>query len=167
MEDVMDLCIQCGAELGPRTVSTHPYGALPGVVLVGVTVATCPSCGEEEVEIPRIFDLHKLLARITASRPGRLKGPEIRFLRKHLGWSGKDFARLFNTSPSQVSRWESGTHSMDARAEQLLRVSATRLDPIDDYQEFEELLLQVGRPASDAGGPRQARWDGHSWAMSA
>lgn len=105
-----------------------------------VEVWECDECGESEVVIPAIDELDNLLVHIVAEKDGRLTGAEVRFLRKHLGWSGADFARHFGVAPETVSRWENGKSRMGATAESLLRVCATRLDPIEDYQALEELL---------------------------
>ena len=58
---------------------------LPGVTLVGVEVSRCPECGNHEVSIPRIEELHRVIARAVANRPARLDGAEVRYLRKWLG----------------------------------------------------------------------------------
>jgi putative transcriptional regulator len=159
-------CISCGEQLGAITRGTVPFDSLPGTVLVGVEVRRCSSCGEEEIGIPRMDQLNHLLANLVANRPGRLTGAEIRFLRKHLGWSGADFARFFQTDPAVVSRWETGKQKMDVRGEQLLRVVATRLAPIEDYREYEALLLRPAATAPTTEG-RSITWQGETWQIAA
>jgi putative zinc finger/helix-turn-helix YgiT family protein len=137
----MTLCVECGTEMLPperRDQVPYPCG-LPHVVLNGVLVRRCPTCGDEQVEVPRPLDLHRILALAVAHRPGALAPEEIRFLRKHLGWSGVDFARRFRTTPQTVSRWERGEMSMNPQAELLLRLLAPTLPPIDDYTTAEAL----------------------------
>lgn len=159
-------CVNCGGELSAPVQATVPYRSLPGTLLVGVEVRRCPDCGDEEISIPRIEALDRLLAHTVAARSGRLTGPEIRFLRKHLGWSGSDFARTFDVDPSTVSRWEAGSQSMDLRAEKLLRVSATRMEPIADYAEYEAFLAKVSEPGPAPSAPT-LRWEGDSWQLAA
>ena len=135
-----ETCLNCEGTLqGPKPQSV-PYDALPGVTLANVPVWTCADCGEEEYGIPRLNQLHQVLAHAVANRSGRLRPEEIRFLRKHLGWSGRDFATAFDVAPETVSRWENGERKMGSAAERLLRMCATRLEPITDYTDLQPLL---------------------------
>src|SRR5215467_6548131 len=98
-------CLQCGHAMTTKR-ENFPYTALPGTVLVGVEVSRCANCGEYEVAIPAIDELNRVLAREVIRKRGRLVGPEIRFLRSYLGYSGGDFAKLIGSDPATVSRWE-------------------------------------------------------------
>ena len=106
---------------------------LSNVILHGVTIETCPGCGEETLSIPRMAELHRTIALAIANQPARLSGAEIRFLRKHLGWSGVDFAHALVVTPETVSRWENEKDPMGPTAERLLRLLAVRERPIEDY----------------------------------
>ncbi len=127
-------CPECGSRVTQR-VGDHPYlgEELPNVVLAGVKIRTCSECDFRSVGIPKLAGLHKALAERVATAAHRLAPGEIRFLRKHLGWSGKDFARHFGVAPETVSRWENGKKPMGATAERLLRMSALTLEPVQDY----------------------------------
>jgi putative transcriptional regulator len=162
----MTPCITCGADLPESTPGSTPYNSLPGVVLIGIPVCTCTSCGEEYVSIPRIKDLDRLLAHHIAFKRGRLTGAEVRFLRKHVGWSGADFARYFQTDKSTVSRWEADKSVMHPPTELALRVIATRMEPIDDYASFEAMLLRPTE-SSVENSEIQARWEQDQWQMAA
>jgi putative zinc finger/helix-turn-helix YgiT family protein len=114
-------CTECGEE----TVSTREdrtYSKLPGVLLCGVEVLRCPKCGESEVVIPKPNQLGDLLAKHLIDKRDRLVGPEVRFLRAHLGLSGVDLARRMGISPETVSRWENGKDMMGPVADRLLRL---------------------------------------------
>jgi hypothetical protein len=56
-------CMDCG---GALKVTRAPYryrdSGLPGIVLLGVEVRRCQKCGAEEVAIPPIEELHRLIA---------------------------------------------------------------------------------------------------------
>jgi putative zinc finger/helix-turn-helix YgiT family protein len=95
---------------------------LPGITLQNVAVSRCGKCGEYEVAIPRIEDLHRAIAHAVISKKERLTPAEIRFLRKHLGWTGVEFAAYFGAARETVSRWENGSTAMGPTAERLLRM---------------------------------------------
>lgn len=157
-------CLTCGAQMRVRRENV-PYKSLPGTTLVGIEVWHCEHCGESETAIPAINELERVLVHAVCEKPGRLNAREIRFLRKHLGWSGVDFAKHFGVSPESVSRWENAAQVMSAQADRLLRVCATRLEPISDYGELEALLDQADSdPTSD--GIRLRHADGE-WSTAA
>lgn len=51
-----------------------------------------------------------------------LRGVEIRFLRKHRGWSQAELARRLRVTEVTVSRWESEAPSIGIANEQRLRL---------------------------------------------
>jgi putative zinc finger/helix-turn-helix YgiT family protein len=129
-------CIACGSAMKTR-VEEYLYTecGLPDVVLVGVKVSRCPSCGKQAVSIPNVEGLHKAIARALADKRDGLTPQEIRFLRKSLGFSGAEFARVMGKTPETVSRWESVTSPMmmDAAAERLLRLMVMTREPLPPY----------------------------------
>src|SRR5207248_8367211 len=100
-------CPECGEAEMKVVHRDYAYveSGLPNVVLLGLEFRTCPKCGEEERVIPRLAQLHRLIAERVAGKEARLPGAEIGFLRKHLGWSGEDFAGVLDVRPEPVSRW--------------------------------------------------------------
>src|SRR5262245_6161626 len=101
----MIACIQCGKPLKvSRENIKYDASGLPGITLENVEVRRCPVCGEYEVVIPRLEELHALIASTIIQKPARLTGNEVRYLRKFLGWSGADFARMMGAQPETVSR---------------------------------------------------------------
>jgi len=76
-------CFQCGAEVKTGHENfLYEASGLPGITLVGVEVSRCPACGEYEVSIPHIEELHRVIAHALARRVARLASSEIRYLRK-------------------------------------------------------------------------------------
>jgi putative zinc finger/helix-turn-helix YgiT family protein len=127
-------CIMCGAEMTTaRENFRYDACGLPGVTLVGVEVTRCPECGEYEVAIPQIEDLHKAIAQALIRKTSPFDAAEIRYLRKYLGWSGVDFAKHMGTTPETVSRWENGKEPMGPQADRLLRLMVRTMDPVSDY----------------------------------
>jgi DNA-binding transcriptional regulator YiaG len=87
--------------------------------------------GAREVSIRRIESLHRTIGLALARKPTPLDGPEIRFLRKHLGWSGTDFPAYMGLTAETVSRWEHGRLKMGPPADRLLRMIVMNGKPPD------------------------------------
>ena len=88
---------------------------LPGVTLVDVEVSRCGHCGQYEVAIPRIDELHRAMATALARKAARLTPAEIRFLRTTLGWSGRELADHMGAAPETVSRGNMARPPWDRR----------------------------------------------------
>jgi len=93
-------CIECGSTM-TKSVENHKYESLPGV-----TLWRCANCGEHEIVIEDLEGLNRFVALVLVKKPARLSGPEVRFLRKSMGWSQSDFANKMGVDKSTVSRWE-------------------------------------------------------------
>ena len=137
-------CFECDKGKMVTSVDAYRYyeSGLTNVVLFGVTLHRCKSCGAEYISIPDLEGLHRALAVAIISKDGRLTPAEVRFLRKSLGWSGADFARKFHVSPSAVSRWESETsRTLMSKANELrLRDMVAHGKKIDDYEKHMEKI---------------------------
>lgn len=135
-------CIECGGTM-KVTRENHRYleSGLKNVILSDIEVGRCSDCGRVEVSIPRLADLHEGLARVISRKATRLAPEEIRFLRKHLGWSGVDFANAIGVAPETVSRWETGKAEINSTAERLLRVLTWNQKPVEQYpvEELEKI----------------------------
>ena len=143
-------CPQCRTEMETRR-ENHKYieSGLTNVVLENVEKRRCPKCGETSLSIPAPLKLHKLMAMNIIRQPERLSPPEIRFLRKWMGWSGVDFAKRMGVDPATVSRWERAEdpQAMGPVAERLLRMFVSSREPERNYvDELAELGDKEGRP---------------------
>lgn len=129
-------CRRCKSAVEVRT-ENYKYDAsgLPNVILRGIEVRHCPECGEREAQIPSITALHKFLALSLANKPERLTPQEIRFLRKHIGLSGQDFAAKIGVDKATVSRYESleSPQKMGQQTERLLRLMVIVEKPVTSY----------------------------------
>ena len=132
-------CPECDNAILKSSKENYLYveSGLRNITLKDILIRYCPTCGARFASIPRITELHRLIALALINKPGRLVPSEIRFLRKSLGWSGADFARKFHCSPQQVSRWESENSNsrMSMSNELLLRLFVADGQKIEDYQE--------------------------------
>ena len=118
----METCLECGAVMEAAQVDLTHYSGLPKVTVPNVREWRCPSCGETELEIPRMNQLHRDIARGLAAKPSRLTSEEIRFLRVWLGFPvAGAFAAALGVTPETVSRWENDKLEMKPAIERLLR----------------------------------------------
>lgn len=139
-------CPECRGEMtSKREAHRYAESGLPNVTLVDVEVRHCPRCGERAVAIPRVEELHRLLALELARKSERLLPNEVRFLRKQLGLSSAEFAERMRVDPATVSRWEraEGPQAMGAQAELLLRLMAVRDQSLSEYGE--QILSSAAR----------------------
>jgi len=140
----MMMCYECGAK-GPLEATTEfrPYLEASGLKLqVRQHVYRCRRCGAESVGIDNMEGLHDEIAATIIKSHARLQGPEVRFLRKHLGWSGEDFARYFQVKPETVSRWENGKQDINTQGDLLLRMCVARMEPVSDYNLYDAPRLE-------------------------
>lgn len=153
-------CLQCGTEMKVgRENHRYESGGLPYITLVDVEVRRCPNCGEWEVSIPYIEDLHGALADYLARKKAKLTKEEIRFLRTYLGLSGVELAERMGVSPSTVSRWENGSKPMGLTSERLLRLLVAFGHP-----RSEGVREEIGKTAKIKSAPLRAmlvEQDGH------
>jgi putative transcriptional regulator len=134
-------CLVCGSKMNAKKNQLYHYtiSGLSNIYLRGITVNSC-SCGEEEVEIPRMDELHQVIADDIAKQENKLLAEEVKFLRKHLGFSGKDFANFVKVAPETVSRWENGTLDMSETLERFLRLMVlARKHRVTNYAELDKM----------------------------
>jgi DNA-binding transcriptional regulator YiaG len=129
---------------------------------MNVETRACDECGEREVVIPKIEQLHRLIARALATEAPKLEPEHVRFLRKWLGYSSADFALVMGVRPESVSRWERAgtTNPIGPTAERLLRVLVANQDPLEKYPiDFLKLKARVK--------PQPMRFRGPDWKKAA
>jgi putative zinc finger/helix-turn-helix YgiT family protein len=128
-------CDDCGKPVTTERNAVRRYeiGGLPHVELHGVEVTRCEACGKEGIAIPRMGQLHRVLAEAFVTQRRMLAYPEIRFLRKHIGLSAADFSQRMGVARETVSRWETGAQSMGATADRLLRLLVVTHEPTESY----------------------------------
>lgn len=138
-----DACLM--GEEGTQRVGDWKFDYQGVVVLLrGVTISACPECQGESVDIPNLAGLHRVIAEAIAKKRAALTGPEFRFLRKHLGHSQKDLAKLIVQDNATISRWETGERSPDGSAERLVRLLV--LNNVRAEGPYSEVLESIGVP---------------------
>lgn len=144
-------CDQCDGLMTTErdVVRRYEIGGLSHVELHGVDVSKCAACGREEVAIPRMGPLHHVIAQAFVTQQRMLAPVEIRFLRKHIGLSGTDFAQRMGVARETVSRWETGATPMGAVADRLLRLLVVTHAPTKRYAVDDFLQALNDMPAPD------------------
>ena len=139
-------CEVCNTKLVERIVTLDsPYhytiSGLSDVFLTGIIVRRCIHCATESPIIPRIAELHKVIAESLADKPGLLTSEEVRYLRKYAGFSSKRFAVLIKVSASHLSRFENGSYKrLGAPSDKLARAVAMSAS---GEQYVQRVLMQV------------------------
>lgn len=105
--EVTSKCFECGDTMRGH-VENYRYteSGLNSVVLSNVLVFRCKRCGATMPQIVAAAELHRKIAMALLEKETRLTGAEVRFLRKAVGYSATELAKLAGTSKSVVSRWE-------------------------------------------------------------
>ena len=120
-------CTECGGPLTvARKTAPYPESGLPNVVLVNVPVWKCVN-GHEEIEIPAMRELHDVLVHQILRKPAPLTGAEIRFLRKRVGLSSKEFGARLGFHQVTVSKLETGRHRLQRPTDLLIRLYCAHL----------------------------------------
>lgn len=148
-------CETCGGPTRKRAVAPErPYyyaiGGLPQFPLTsGVTVYECPKCRAEAVTLEAPGETNRRIARTLLWKPAPLTGDELRFLRKHAGYSAQDFAELISVDPAYLSRFENGKHAQLGRGtERLARLILAVKE--DGRIPNEAVILPTGTDGADS-----------------
>lgn len=129
-----------GASIGENTVLEGQHrievverilNEYDATVHVGIRTIVCHAAieridadGEETIELPKPRQLRAAAAMMRCLMPVRLRGKEIKALRKILGRTLAEFAKDLDekTAAETVSRWESEAQPMGGYAEKILRL---------------------------------------------
>jgi len=94
---------------------------LDNVYLTNGFEVTRTEDGDEEVFIHDIHGLHRAIGLCLVTKPSRLEGNEIRFIRHTLDVSQTSFARLMGVTYQSVLNWEKGKVDLPKTADHLMK----------------------------------------------
>ncbi len=120
----MAICTSCGGGTLKASVLPDYEADLGGIrvrLIHSVIREARDTRDDASIEIPGLEDLAKTVALARALIPVRLSGPEVRFLRRALDMTGREFAEAMDLTPETVSRWENGGRGVGGYSEKLLR----------------------------------------------
>jgi transcriptional regulator with XRE-family HTH domain len=116
------LCGACGLPMTETTGKVpYPESGLSNVELSNVPVWRCTNA-HEDVQIPAIDGLHLVLARAIVAQPWGIRGNEVRFLRKFLGYSARAFSHAIGMHHVTLSNLETGRDPIQRDVESLIRL---------------------------------------------
>ncbi len=116
---------------------------LTNVYLVGVEYEVDRETQEQRAAIPRLPDLLTWIAVTLLSKEAPLTGQELRFLRKRVGKSSKDFAELLGITSEQYCRLENGARLTPSN-DKLVRLMVMSLSVIEAFKQ-PELMERVAK----------------------
>jgi DNA-binding XRE family transcriptional regulator len=123
----MKTCGKCGGEGRIQPIQRYEakkelMGGMQVVLMDVVRQLICDKCGAVlRTDIPDVPGLIAAVCVARAKENLKLKGEEIRFLRKTAGWTAAKLAQELNTADETVSRWENGAMIIGDPNERILR----------------------------------------------
>ena len=102
-------CPRCEQAIHGK-IGNHEYkeSGLDNVYLANITMYDC-TCGVSIPLISRSAYLDDLIAEALLAKPALLDGKEIRFIRKNMHLSSKEFAKKLGIGKTTLSKWENDT----------------------------------------------------------
>jgi transcriptional regulator with XRE-family HTH domain len=84
-----------------------------------------------------------VIAFAVAAHPCRLKGAEVRFLRKFLGMNGDEFSNLVDIDRTTLSKWENDQQEIGKHSDRLIRFLAMAKSA-DLRKQIEQFMEKYG-----------------------
>lgn len=123
-------CSDCGGEATVRK-GTYRFAecGIDNVVLKGIELIECPTCGNVDPILPKMTELFRVIAMAMIAKPQPLTGTEVRYLRKYAGMNGEQFARMLHTDKTTLSKWENSAINIGSKTDLLIRAIALQIGP--------------------------------------
>ncbi len=122
------------------STEAEPYhfvgSGLQNVYLVGVEYEMDPGAGTQAAVIPCLPNLMAAIGKVLVEKKTPLSADEVRFLRKRLRLSSKEFAKLAGKTSEQYSRIENGAAKLTPTVERVVRLlyaALAQLSPVETH----------------------------------
>jgi DNA-binding transcriptional regulator YiaG len=112
------------------------------VKLINIKLIKCGHCGNVDPIIPNMNGLMTAIALKLVCSQSLLGGEEIRFLRKYVGKSAQEFARLLHTDHTHLSKLENNRLEIGHTLDKYLRLLVSNLSP-DLRDNISQLIEQL------------------------
>lgn len=120
-------CTNCGME-APVVRGNCRFDQIGlRVQLERIDLVKCPNCGNVDPIIPNLDGLMDSLALAVIGKPYSLCGKEVRFLRKYMGKSQEEFAKLIPVDSTTLSKWENDQQEIGPQSDKLIRLLVLNL----------------------------------------
>ncbi|MGA9883750.1 MAG: hypothetical protein WBQ34_08535 [Candidatus Acidiferrales bacterium] len=149
-----DKCSSCGKKAKVRNGNFRYDEIGAPILLKNVRISECTACGMRE---PILRDKKRLMDAIAfavASQPWKLRGSDVRFLRKFLGMTGLAFGKLVQVEPETLSRWEHDQQDIGKNSDRLIRFVVLGKSP-GLRKNMEEFMIKY-RELTDRDAPKSA-----------
>lgn len=147
-------CNSCGKRARVRKGNFRYDEIGAPVLLKNVQISDCPACGTRE---PILRDKKRLMDEIAfavAGQPWKLRGSDVRFLRKYLGMTGLAFGKLVQVEPETLSRWENDQQDIGKNSDRLIRFVVVGKSP--ELRKNMEEFMNKYREFTDRDAPKSA-----------
>ncbi|MGH9639209.1 MAG: hypothetical protein ACRD3Y_04055 [Bryobacteraceae bacterium] len=124
------------------------------ILLKNLQISECTACGMRE---PILRDKKRLMDAIAfavAGQPWKLRGSDVRFLRKYLGMTGLAFGKLVQVEPETLSRWENDQQDIGKNTDRLVRFVVLGKSP--ELRKNIEEFMNKYRELTDRDAPKSA-----------
>jgi transcriptional regulator with XRE-family HTH domain len=98
---------------------------------------------------------------------GALLAPEVRFLRKSLGWSAEHLSAMMGVDPKTLSRWENGRQKVGPVAERFLRMLVLQKLEEDAKGFADQVLPTLGHEPAPKDEPLHMARSRNGWREAA
>jgi putative zinc finger/helix-turn-helix YgiT family protein len=124
-------CADCGGSANVEHNGSYAFkeSGLSNLTLEGIDIIHCEGCKSSTPIIPRVNDLMSTIAVALIMKPSRLRGEEIRFLRKYLQMTQAEFSTVLDVDKTSVSKWENDEDKVGAQSDRLVRMVCLELCP--------------------------------------
>ena len=116
-----------------KTKLKYDECGLDYITIVDATVYKCSNCGSEIYDYGNLLKLNAVIRDLILKKTGLLAGNEVKFLRKHLGYSTETFARKLKVDKRTVQRWEK-SGPKEPSIDRYIKLSVQFESPNRDYE---------------------------------
>jgi DNA-binding transcriptional regulator YiaG len=136
-----ELCGNCGqtAQMVRKNYEFTEMG-IP-VELQQINVISCSYCGNVDPVIPNINGLMHVLALGIVCSPCKLRGEEVRFLRKYVNKSAREFSRYLHIDHTHLSKLENDRYEIGKELDKLVRLIVVNMS--SELKEGIKKLMEI------------------------
>jgi DNA-binding transcriptional regulator YiaG len=122
--------------------------------LRGIEVIECPHCGNADPVITNLDGVMQAAAMGILCSGCTLSGEEVRFLRKYVNKSAREFARILHLDHTHLSKIENGHEKIGPQTDKLVRLLVMNMGPglATKVNKLIELMPEIDDSCSGAHG---------------